>query len=130
MKKLKIVNSLACEYVARGSYGKHTLVNAYAGDIRVRSFPATFPVAFYAEVIPPKSIRQDIKFTVFQGRKKRAEAMASFEFEEGKVAVLSLPPFKFTFAESSKIRVIASGEHFAQTVLLEKMVQAGEFPET
>lgn len=129
MKKLKVINSHACEYVAQGAYGKHTLVNIYGGDIRVKSFPATFPLAFYIEIEPTATESKEIKITVFQGRKVLAEAMASFEFEVGKTGVITLPPLPVSFTENTDIRVVATGEGFSQTVLIRKTVEVGEIAE-
>lgn len=128
MKRLKIGNVLACEYAALGSHGKHTLINLYAGDIVVREFPATFPLAFYIEIFPQADTPQRLNIIISQGRQKRAEVAAEFAFEPSKVGVIVLPQLPLTFSKNGEFRVVITGEGLIPTTVLKKKVSTGKIP--
>lgn len=128
MKRIKTGNVVACEYVALGSYSKHTLINVYTGDIAVREFPATFPLAFFIEIIPHEGMPQEIKIQIKQGRKTSAELVVNFKFELGKPALMILPQILLTFPNDTVVQVVGSGDGLKPTVLATKKVRVGPFP--
>lgn len=118
MKKLfRVKNAIACEFVTKGEHGKHVLVNAYAGDIRVQTIPAKFPIAFYVEVLaletPPEVCTIELKI----GRKKLATLNAQLEYKEGIPGLLVLPQIKADVKSPGKLSLTASAEGFAKTTL-------------
>ena len=130
MKALKFGNVVACEYIAMGAFGKHTLVNTYSGDIMVKEFPATFPLAFYIEIVPDPEAPNLIKFEVMQGRDIKGVAGAELEYEPGKSGLIALPQLLFVIEREAEIKVIASCEGYKRKVILKKRIFHGLIPGT
>ncbi|SMQ61430.1 hypothetical protein SAMN06297468_0559 [Altererythrobacter xiamenensis] len=128
MRKLRTDNVVVCEYVAKGAHSKHTLVNVYTGDIIVREFPATFPLAFYIEIVPFEDLPEKLTFQVKKGRKVAAEIEVGFKYEKGKTALLTLPQIPITFTKNVDISVVAMGDGLQTTTVVKKKVSTGEIP--
>jgi hypothetical protein len=127
VKRIKVGNALACEYATLGSNLKHTIVNAYTGDIIVQSYPSRIPLAFYVEIFPQPDMSV-LKFEVMQNKKKKAEIYAEFEYEAGKIGLILIPQIPFTIEKATTIRLIASCEGYKPTVLITKKVSEGSIP--
>lgn len=131
MAIFKVVNAMACEYAAQGASNRHTLVNVYGGgEIRVQSYPAVFPVAFYLELVPNFIETQEVKLEVQVGRKTRAFV----EIEVGPMPddvtafVLPMPPFPLTVTKDTEVRVVASYEGSPKMVILKRRIRLGSAP--
>lgn len=129
VKRFKVRNAIACEYVAQGAYNKHNLVNVYSGDIVVREFPTRFPLSFYVEMDLDISAPKKFELVLYEGKKKRARLSADFDYEPGKIAVFTLPPLPFNLEKPTQIRLVATGEGYADTVLIKKSVDVGLVPD-
>lgn len=128
MKRIKIGNALACEFIAPGATGKPTLANVFSGDILVQEMPARISLAFYIEILPDQDIPKVILLQLMLGKKTLAIAEAEIELEPGKMGVIALPAAQVTIQEDTKLKVIATGEGFARTVIIEKAITKGEIP--
>lgn len=128
MKNLRVGNVIACEYVALGSYGKHTIVNALTGGILVNELPAVVPLAFYIELILTPDTPKPIKIEVFQDQILKGTLAASFEYELGDTALLVVPQLLFTLDRKTTIRVAASGDGLKRTTLVSKEIDVGPIP--
>lgn len=126
MRRLKILQAIACEYLARGENNKHTLVNTYAGDILVKAFPANFPLAFYIEMDVSKDTPAEVKIAVYVGKKLRAELAATLQPPAASPAVFALPALLLEFQKATEIRVIAKAEGYADTIVMRKSVSESE----
>jgi hypothetical protein len=125
MKRVKILNAIACEYVASGAYGKHNLVNVYAGDILVEHFPARIPLAFYIELMPDRGLPKSIDIAVTENRKKRLELNVDVEFPEGHPGLLILPQMALAMNKDTEVRLVASGEGVRPTTLKRIKISVG-----
>lgn len=129
MKTIKSRTALACEYVGQGSFFKHTLVNMYtSGDIIVQSFPALIPIAFYIEIEVNFSGTHEIEAQVIYGKKVIAKLTAEFEFEEGKLGLITLPQLPVRLDGPSEIKVTAKSAEIKTTTLIKKRFVQGEIP--
>jgi hypothetical protein len=128
VKRIKARTAIACEYVSQTGYGKHTLVNVFGGDILVKQFPATFPIAFYAELVVPDDQLKELTVEVFIGRKRLAKIAAEIDVTQGRELVLPFPALPFTLKADSVVRLVVSAPGCARTTLLQKKVITGEFP--
>ena len=125
MKSISVGNAMACEYIAPGESGKLNIINAYSGNIQVMNFPATFPLAFYIELLPDGSQKREMKINVFVGTKSIANASIEIdEIEPDGVGVIALPALKIEFEKPTEIRVQISCEGFRKTVAIKKKVLA------
>lgn len=123
---LKPLNALAAEWVGLGSNRKHTIVNCYTGSIVVAEFPARIPLAFYVEVMPHAKTPKLITIKLKVGRKTKAEVLSHFEFEDGKLALLTLPPLLVEIPKPLDIKIEASGEGYNAVTLFKISVEQGD----
>ena len=126
MKRIKIGNAVACEFIAPGANGKHTLANVFSGDILVREMPARISLAFYIEILPDQDIPKMIRLELVLGKKTLAVAEAEIELEPSKMGVVALPSIQVNVEEDTKLKVIATGDGFARTVVIEKAITKGD----
>ena len=129
VKSVKTGPAIACEYVAAGANAKHTLVNVYTGDILVPEFPARIPMAFYVEIIPDKDFPRDLRLQILQNKKVSADLAAQFDYEEGKVALVTLPQMAVSLTKETEIRLVVSGEGLRPTTLVKKKISVGTIPD-
>lgn len=123
MKALKLGNVAMCEYAAEGARGKHTLVNVYTGDIRVKAMPATFPIGVYIEMQPQPNQPSEFVLEVSVGDDLMGKLMGEFPpFEPDKGALIVVPQIPVTITQESTIRVTAICPGFRRTTVFEKKV--------
>lgn len=128
MKRLlKPGNAIAAEYIARGENGKHTIINAYTGNIRVQELPARFPLGFYLEVLPHADTPSELRIELKIGQKTRAEIKSVFEFEEGKGGLLVIPQIQMEIPKATDITVVAHADGYAPVTLFKTSVEQGKF---
>lgn len=119
---LKVGNSIAAEYVGLGSYGKHVIVNAYGGNIRVQNLPAKIPLAFYMELYPHENTPTTLKFELKIGRKTKAELEATFVFQPGIPGLIVMPQIAVDIPKALDIKVLAHGEGYPPVTLFKTRV--------
>lgn len=128
MKKVKRGNVVLCEYIALGSFAKHTLVNVYAGDILLKEYPGTLPLSFFIELLPDEEMPQQITFEVKQGSSTKAELKAEFDHQPSRSALIVIPQLPYTFHEDTDLTVTATGKGLKSTVLIRKKISLGPIP--
>lgn len=123
MKPLKVGQALICEYVAEGARGKHTLINVYTGDIRIKQMPATFPIGIFVEIIPQPDQPSEFEIEVLIDEKLHGKLVGEFgEFELGKSALVAVPQLPITVKENSTVKIVATCPGFKRTTAIEKKI--------
>lgn len=122
---MKLANAIACEYIAQGSNGKHTLVNCFSGDIIVAELPAIIVMAFYIEVVPNTIGNTDVEIQVRLGKKTLAKIEAVFDFEPPKMGLVVLPPLPIKVPERSELRVILTPKGGRSITAIRKTISEG-----
>jgi hypothetical protein len=122
VRKLKIGNALAAEYITVGAYGKHVFVHVYTGDIRVQNYPARFPLSFYIEIKSAQNIPERLKLQLLQNDKQKGEFELEFPGGKEAIGVIVLPQIVVTIDEETVIKLVATGEGIEPTVMLQKKV--------
>jgi hypothetical protein len=125
MNYVKAKLAIACEYVAMGANGKHTLVNVYSGDIIVREFPARIPISFFIELESGINADKTLTIEVFSNKKRVAKAVAEFELEKERVGLINLPQLPLSLDGPTVLKVLISGDGIKSTTLLRKTISVG-----
>jgi hypothetical protein len=132
VKQVKVHTAIACEYVALGSHGKHTLINIYSGDdIHVQQFPALIPISCYVEIIPDRDLPTIIQVEIFNNGKlqqKLAAMVDAHDLRPGRRGVLVIPQMAWVITHDTELKVVMSGEGIRTTTALKKMIKVGEIP--
>jgi hypothetical protein len=129
MNKIKSGKAIVCEYVAQGSHGKHTLVNAYSGDILVQDLPAAIPLAFFIELeFEGAGGNSQLKVNVLLGGKSKAQAEAEIQVESGKPGILVLQQAAFQIDGATDIKVTMSMDGARAITLVRKTISQGNIP--
>lgn len=126
-KYIKLKNAILCEYVAKGEYSKHTLVNVYSGDVVVQRLPASLSFGIYIEVFRLSREVTEFDIDIKLGRKKILEARFSMSYnpneKEGIIIIPRLP----VNIESEAIFKVSVGHKGARKVnMLSKRIYEGE----
>jgi hypothetical protein len=123
MKPLKIGQAVLCEYVAEGARGKHSLINVYTGDIRIKEMPATFPIGLYVEIIPQPAQPSRFEVEVLVDDKLQGKLVGEFgEFVENRSALIAVPQLPVTVTENGAIKIVVTAPGFKRTAAIEKQV--------
>lgn len=125
MNKLKKFNVTACEYVAEGSHGKHSLINVYTGDILIQDMPGAIKLSFYLELLFQNAGKSHLRVEAFFGKKMVFGMEANIELEANKPAVIATPQFAFQIEEANKLRIFATIDEGRKTTILEKNISQG-----
>lgn len=129
MKSIATGNVMACEHISMGDRGKHILVNVYSGDIKVQDFPATFPMAFYIELLDDGSAERRLSIDVLIGDQAAAKAEIDVDkIMPGSVGLIVLPAIRMEFPNETKLRLVASCKGYRKTEILNKSVSKGIIP--
>lgn len=123
MKSLRIKNSILCEYVAQGVGNKHVLVNVYSGEIIIASLPGRLHLGFYVEIIKKGTPLGEMTIEAFVGRKRIGYISTEIEDGPGDLHVLVIPFIPVPIEAPGKLRLVASGDNFRRTTLMEKKVR-------
>ena len=128
MTKIKVGNALLCEFIAEGVNGKHTLVNAYSGDILMKDMPAAIPIAFYIEIIPDTTKSTDVELRVMLGNKTIAIAGATMDFNAGEMCLIAIPTSIINIEKNSVLKVTMSAEDIKPLTLISRSINKGTRP--
>ena len=129
MKTIRTKSALICEYLAAGANLKHTLINMYStGDIIVQEFPAVIPIAFYIEIEVNFDGLHQIEFHVLLGKKLIAKLVAEFEFEVGKLGLVTLPQIPLQLNGPEELKIIAKSSEIKTTTLIRRKLIRGDVP--
>jgi hypothetical protein len=128
VKSLKIGNAVVCEHVVNGGPGKHTLVNAYGGDLLLPDMPTTIVVGIYLEVIS-HDLPTAINVEVFLGKSliMGAEVILSGHVP-GNPAILAIPMLPLEVREPCTLRIRLSADGFRPVDALKKSILAAPSP--
>jgi len=123
MKPLKIGAAMICEYVSEGSRGKHSLINVYTGDIRIKEMPAAFPIGIYVEILPQANQPTTFEIEVFINDTLQGKLAGEFaSFEEGKSAVVAVPQVPVVVTNNGTMKFVATCPGFRRTTIVEKKI--------
>lgn len=124
-KKLKFGNAILCEHAIRGNSHKAILVNVYAGDILVNSFPATLTFGIYIETAVNPDV-STVQLEIAFGSDHRATMTADLNPSEAtRTGVIMLPLLTITVEKELLIKVTAKAEGYAKTTLIRKRLYQG-----
>jgi hypothetical protein len=122
-KPIKVTSAILCEYVAQGSFNKHTLVNVFSGDVVAREFPVEIPFGIFLilDDVDIKLLKMELLVngeSVFIG-----EADGPFR-GSGPLAIAS---FKVKVKEPDAImELVLSSDDHKKTVAISKKILQGE----
>lgn len=125
MKRLKVRNALACEYVAQGHNRKHSLINTYGDKVLVQSFPALIPLSFYIEIEVVEGMKGNVEFEIYENKKSKAKIEAGFEPVVGSLLTINIPQLPYNLDNPTNIKVVARCDGFADTALITQRVEVG-----
>lgn len=124
-RRLKFLNAILCEHVAQGSNKKHTLVNAYSGDIVVDRFPADLTFGIYVEMAAGAPLEMDIELRL--SNKVIAKVHAIFPVSNSeKPSTLVIPHIQLPVPEETTFSVVATADGYAATTLIDKKLFQGD----
>jgi hypothetical protein len=123
VKPLKIANALLAEHVVEGARGKHTLINVFTGDIRIRTLPAVFLVGAYIEMIPLPNQSSEFTVEFMVGNKMAGMAEGTFPpFEPDKPALVVIPSVPISVESDTILRIRVKSLGFRPTIAISKVV--------
>ncbi|MER8516591.1 hypothetical protein NKH47_27195 [Mesorhizobium sp. M1060] len=122
-KPINVTNAILCEYVAQGSFNKHTLVNVFSGDVVAREFPVEIPFGIFL-ILDEVNIRL-LKLELLVNGESVFVGEADGPFRgTGPLAIAS---FKVKVKEPNSVMelVLSSADH-KNTIAISKKVLQGE----
>jgi hypothetical protein len=129
MNKIKSSTVIACEYIAQGVHGKHTLVNLYSGDILVKEFPVAVLLSFYVELhFSGTGGKTLLRLDVLLGGKPHVGLQAEIVLEPNKPGLILVPQTAFMFEKKTEIKILATVDDARATTLMRKTISQGEIP--
>jgi hypothetical protein len=124
-RRLKFLNAILCEHVAQGANKKHTLINAYSGDVVVDRFPADLAFGIYVEMAAGAPPEMDVELRL--ANRAFAKLHAVFPSSNAdKPSTLVVPHIQLPVAEETAFSVVAKADGYAATTLIEKKLFQGD----
>ncbi len=124
-------NIVLCEHVVQSSGNKHTLVNAYSGDILVATLPARLMLGLYVEYCPAAGERE-IQLEIRLDRKTFARLRAVLTVltggapeTAGAIGVIVLPVFEVGVDRPLTLSVVAHAHAGPARTVLRKKIALG-----
>ena len=126
-KSLKFGNILTCEHVISGAGGKPTLVGVYAGDILIKSLPASITRGIYVEHVPDSAQNGKLTLTIMLGKQVIGKVAAETEESES-LGVIAVPFVPLMITENTRFKVLASCDGFKDKTIIDQKISEGELP--
>lgn len=128
-KTIKFGNVVLCEYVAEGSHNKHTLVNAYSGDVVVKEMPAQINFGLYIEILPLGGVSK-IEVELLLNNEIKAKIGAELkDARKDQIGLVVLPSFRIKTEEDAILEVYINADGYKRTIALRRKIFRGEIPE-
>ena len=128
-KPLKFENASLCEYVAKGSGNKHTLVNVFSGDVIVSEMPAQMTFGIYVELVP-EDIESPItiQITIDGNMIIELPPVDASELAQGRRMNIVVQSFPLRIDKDVTFEVIGSAPNRKRTTILSKRLYKGVIP--
>ncbi len=123
MSALKFGNVALCEHVVPSGKGKYTLINVFAGDVIVPSFPAMVTFGFYAEVVPDANGPMDLALKLKTDQK--VIGRIDGELEDSKPGLPTPPVIPLATPEFEKectFSLVAESKSYRSKTILKKKI--------
>ena len=124
MTALKVGNVVLCEYVAKGMGMKHSLINAYHGDVVCESLPGNLQFGLFIEIAAPSPEAMTLEIFAGDDLVLRVEATLDVTNDEPSVAVL--PQFIVEFKQDCDLVVKITPKGGKAKIVLQKKVYRGD----
>ncbi|MEQ8326479.1 hypothetical protein [Parvibaculum sp.] len=127
-KLIKFVNSVLCEYVAKGEGGKNTLVNVYGGDVLVSTLPAQLQLGIYIEIVVDSDTLERIELDLKMDDTVFATVGAAIRHDNPPYSLglptanLAISSFEIGVDKDLVLEVIGRAKGYKPTKLLSKRI--------